>query len=194
MSGILAKRWPLWPMFAAWIALLVAILILINARQQNRWDESLRSANPAVRAAAIRHISNESRLIGALKDENPDVRFIAARRLGGKAAGAAALVGLFPDEHDYVRRQAAESLGWIGPPAWPTIRNAMGSEDPNIRRGALRALLEPLGPKEWNPWPAEQSDVIMPMLQKLSNDPDPEVSRLAVKVAGSIESRRRQTR
>jgi HEAT repeat protein len=146
---------------------------------------SLTDPNPAVRAAAVRELErdgNEQLLIDRLKDEDADVRLLAAQRLGGpgtNAAALAALVGALKDEHAGVRREAAWSLGESGPGAWPHLRDALCDEDPRVRAGAALALSDAYRHKEVHPWPSQESKALVPILNELVNDPDPEVRRNA---------------
>src|SRR5262249_42092776 len=81
--------------------------------------------NPAVRVAAIRAGASDAFLLQALRDEDADVRLIAAQHLGGTGgaipARIAALVEALGDPHAGVRREAAESLYRIGTTAAPAL-------------------------------------------------------------------------
>jgi HEAT repeat protein len=146
---------------------------------------SLTDPNPAVRAAAVRELKrdgNEQLLIDRLRDEDPDVRLLAAQRLGREdASGAvlAALITALKDEHAGVRREAAWSLGKSGPNAWPHLRDALRDEDPRGRAGAALALSNAYRHKEPHPWPSQESKTLVPILNELVNDADPEVRRNA---------------
>lgn len=110
--------------------------------------EILKSDTPRVRAAAafaMRNVAGSGvELIAALKDQDPWVRYFAARSLGSLADpnSIPALVDLVNrDPLNHVRIAALEALGKIGgTPAENTIRTYLGSEDRDVARVAAQAL------------------------------------------------------
>jgi HEAT repeat protein len=123
---------------------------------------------------------DEQRLIDRLRDDNPDVRLLAAQRLrGANGAALAALVGALKDEHVSVCREAAWSLGAAGPDAWLQLRDALRDEEPRVRAGAALALSDAYWHKEPHPWPSKEANTLVPLLNELLSDADPEVRRNA---------------
>jgi HEAT repeat protein len=143
---------------------------------------SLTDPDPALRAEALRRLdpkSSDQPFIAALTDEDPDVRLLALQRLGwagpGDAARAHALTPLLNDKHIGIRREAARSLGDMGPNAWPSLREALQDPNPRLRAGAALALDRACNPWKEHPWPRDESPTIVPILKELLNDEDPEV-------------------
>jgi HEAT repeat protein len=168
----------------------VIIIMVIWWMSTPRWKEEwLRDPNPAVRAHALRELSRDSDLqllIAATRDDDADVRLIAAGKLAGSAqwranpaTRAEALVPLLKDDHLGVRREAAWSLGTIGPDAWPFLSRALQDENPYLRAGAALALCNAYCHKEPHPWPSQQKESIIPILTKLLDDEHPEVRKRA---------------
>src|SRR5205823_1035020 len=140
--SVMKKRWLVWSAVAVAFGLDVGAWVLIQRPWHDWRVEALNDESPAVRAAAIRALpreGNEERLIDRLRDENSDVRLVAAARLGGPgpkgAERAWALIRLLGDEHLGVRRDAAWALSHIGPEAWPAIREALQDTSPIVRAG-----------------------------------------------------------
>src|SRR5438874_3032987 len=110
---------------------IAALLIVIAAGAAVWWywprdtAKQFSEMTPAERVATIRDRRGSPDvdfLLAALKDENVDVRIMAADRLRGEtlprgAERAAALVEALKDDHPGVRRAVALALGWIGPDA-----------------------------------------------------------------------------
>lgn len=106
----------------------------------------------AVVAAALARIGPAAAgavgvLLEALRGENPDRRWRAARTLGriGPAAAPAvpALAAALGDPNGAVRQHAARALGRIGPAARPAaaaLQRATGDPDEQVRREARQAL------------------------------------------------------
>jgi HEAT repeat protein len=161
------------------VVLLVVVLWLIAEPQSAR----LHDANPAIRAAAIRRLSRDwqiGELIQALRDENADVRMLAAQHLEGNgpqvAEKALALVHVLADEQPNVRREAAWSLGSLGWAAWPALQDALHDDNPRVRAGAALALCNGYsGKKDPTGWPSREVEVLVPILKQLRDDADAEV-------------------
>lgn len=176
------NRWLVWSIVGVAFGLILVVLIPIPWLRHYQWEEALKQESPAIRAAAIRGLprqGNEQLLITALMDENPDVRLLATQRLGYPgpkgAERAWALICLLKDGHAGVRREAAWSLGLIGPEGWPALREALTDESPRVRAGAALALGDAFQPMAPEPWPSRESKAIIPVLSKLLSDTEPEV-------------------
>src|SRR5262249_26886890 len=95
--------------------------------------------------------------------------------------------GLLKDEQPSVRWEASWSLALIGPEAWPAIREALADEDPRVRAGAARAVLDAYRQfdvktdKKDLPWPSRHAEAVAPALAELLHDKDPEVRQAAEK-------------
>ncbi len=154
---------------------------------------SVTDENPAVRAAAIRAMGwqgyavgwqgDASLLIEALRDENADVRLLAAEHLGRNGSQgdwrATALIDALKDPHTGVRRAAAESLCSIGPESAAALIKALTDPDPRVRAGAALALGDVGLQKEDRQRAANEVQTITPLLKKLLDDEDAEVQRNA---------------
>src|SRR5438270_5056112 len=102
---------------------------------------------PAERVAAIRDSGGSPAmdlLLAALKDEDADVRIVAAQHLRGEgwrgSEKAAALVDALKDPHSGVRREAAEALCSMASDASPALCEALKHPSPRVRAGAALAL------------------------------------------------------
>jgi HEAT repeat protein len=113
-------------------------------------ETKLRKDTPKVRAAAAAALGNlageDSNLRIALKDQDPWVRYFAARSLGrlGNAASVSALVEVVQtDSLNHVRIAALEALGKIGgAEAVTAVSSQLRSEDKDVARVAAQALQE----------------------------------------------------
>jgi HEAT repeat protein len=142
--------------------------------------------NPAVRVAAIRATEHEGHvdmLMKALQDEDADVRLVAAMHLQRRRAEAApsikALIAALKDEHAGVRHEAAVALSAIGAPAAPALVEALTDPDPRVRSGAIVGLGDVARPKDWRKRPPEERALVIPAMEKLLEDDDPEVRQKA---------------
>jgi HEAT repeat protein len=87
-------------------------------------------------------------LIATLKDDNPDMRYWAARELGKRPGpdvprAVAALAGALADPNETVRMGAAYGLGDIGPAAKsavPALQKAAKDPSNQVREGVAYAL------------------------------------------------------
>jgi HEAT repeat protein len=123
------------------------LILLILKSATPAWETALRDRNPGVRAGAIRSREiplDSDLLIQALKDENADVRLLAARHLRGPGPAASkrirALIEAFKDPHAGVRREAAKSVGLFGPEAAALLNKALKDPDPRVSAGAAYAV------------------------------------------------------
>src|SRR5215213_6095026 len=119
------KRWLRWSIATG---VVLVVLLMVYWSHQFRLAVAFKDKDPAVRAATIRKLPEGASielLIGAIADEDPDVRLLAAGKLGGASSqGARRAWGLIPalkDDHAGVRREAAWSLSHIGADAWPAL-------------------------------------------------------------------------
>lgn len=93
-------------------------------------------------------------LTKALKDKDPDVRYIAAHNLGKYGAEAReavpALIEALKDEDPYVRMGVAYALAGIGPDATeaiPALAEAFKDDDKRVREAAAYAVKQIQDPK-----------------------------------------------
>lgn len=154
---------------------------------------ALDDPRPEYRAEAVRRLErdgNTSVLIKMLSDTNPDVRLLVAEKLGGAghngAGRALALVQLLADDHQPVRREAAWSMGIIGVAAWPAFEQALQDPNPQVRLEALWGLYKPCSFKvEY--WPGRHRSITLPVVEKLLQDPDSEVRKMADETVRQIK-------
>ncbi|HEV3144351.1 MAG TPA: HEAT repeat domain-containing protein [Gemmataceae bacterium] len=131
------------------------------------YSPSIHDPDPAVRADAVRNNTFSSD--AALHDENADVRILAIWRAHGEYER---IVPLLKDEHAGVRKEAAKALS--NEKAWPVIQKALADPDPDIRKGAIAAILATrLEAYDWPPWPLKREGEVGSLLLKLAaEDPD----------------------
>jgi HEAT repeat protein len=173
---------------ATWAAVLLALALgaagLWAHRGQADPAAKLQDPNPAVRVAAIRDSRgplSADLLRAALKDEDADVRLVAAQHLGygGDERNIRALVETLGDPHAGVRRQAAESLCRIGAPTVPQLCEALKDADPHVRAEAAVALSNVAWGKDFRKRDRTELDTVVPLLRSLLKDEDAEVRRNA---------------
>jgi HEAT repeat protein len=169
------------------VLIAVAVVTLWVVIRSRRLDAELHDPSPAVRLAAVRTLDRNADvdlLIAALKDDDADVRLVAAWRLGGTPGPAekrvSALIEALKDRHAGVRRAAAESLWSIGPASGPALIAALKDPNPRLRAGAIFALQSEYHKEERKRAPGEV-EAIRPLLEDLLHDDDPEVRRNAEK-------------
>jgi HEAT repeat protein len=168
------------------VALGTLAALVASGSRDRRLRRDAKDERPAVRAAALRSLSlagNEGVFIAALKDENADVRMVAAQQLGEEGpkggARAEALVGALEDERANVRREAVESLAAIGPEAWPAIREALQHGNSLRLAGAAHALHEAYFYKKYFDrkagWGEKVPDDMLSVLEPLRDHKDAKV-------------------
>lgn len=174
---------------AALIVPMAAVPILTFTFLYWRHAPTLDDPNPAVRAAAVRATGWEGHvdlLTRGLQDEDADVRLVAAmylkRRREKAGPSAEALVALLKDKHEGVRREAVEALSAIGVPAAPALVKALADPDARVRAAALDGLGNIGRPKEGRMRPPEERALVIPALERLRRDDDPEVRQKARKL------------
>jgi HEAT repeat protein len=119
-------------------------------------------------------------LLEALKDEDPDIRFVAVQSLRGVGADNAKVVRALlevvkDDDRAWVRREALTMLRLTPSGGRPFIYQALGDQDPRIRAGAILALAAyPYTMAGFTRPPGEREKII-PLLEKLLEDEDSEV-------------------
>jgi HEAT repeat protein len=184
------------------------LLVILAVGASARWywgrdpAKQLREMTPAERVAAIRDTGGNADvdfLLAALKDEDADVRIVAAQHLhrdGWRGAErAAALVAALRDPHTGVRREAAESLCRIGPDASSALCEALKDPDPRVRAGAALALGDVgFGMGDRRPRAKGEEQIIEPILKELLNDDDPEVRKNAAHTLKVLDWDRRSPR
>jgi HEAT repeat protein len=130
-------------------------------------------------AWTLRHAEPEFAHVGlalGLTDGEPRVRAEAARSVGFRADGGALsddLVVALGDANPAVRAAAARSLGFLRvASAAGSLEVVIADADPEVRLHALRALdrVDPIASKA------------LPGLDRLAQDPDPKVARVAQRI------------
>jgi HEAT repeat protein len=154
-----------------------------------RWNRNGRDWNEMTSAERVAAIRDERRsdadiLIAALKDNDPDVRIVAAQHIGRSSGreteGVMALVAALGDAHAGVRREAAEALCHLGAVSGPALCDALNDPNPRVRAGAALALGDvgfSMGMRRTRA-PGEEA-IIEPILKELLHDDDPEVRKNA---------------
>jgi vesicle coat complex subunit len=177
------------------VAAVVAALVGASVFGQRKALATLDDPNPAVRLAAVRAMSREGNIVPLLKalhDEDADVRLVAVQRLGGPGRNgdtrARALIEALRDPHKGVRREAAEALYFTGSEAVPLLVEALKNPDPHVRGGAALALSDVAAPKDGRPRSTEEANLVIPALEKLTQDEDAEVRRNAEQALHDIRN------
>ncbi len=139
-------------------------------------------------------------LVAVLKNPDPDIRWKAAVALGeiGDHRGISPLVELLGDSDRFVRSRAAYALVHIGPPAVPSLTDALDHPDASFRLGvvgalgkigdpqAISALVDALGDRspdvrqEAISALSNQGGRAIPLLSDRLHDPDRFIRRRAV--------------
>lgn len=155
------------------------------------WIEQLYSSNPAEAEAAARHVealgADALPIIHAIFQDPaaPPERVKAALKacgiLGPVAAPAIGEVAeQLPDPA--VTAEAAVALSFMGRGALAPLRDALSSDDPVVRREALRSIgkLKERAPLDLR--------AVVPLLIERSRDPDPGVRTVAATYLGIIHA------
>jgi HEAT repeat protein len=162
--------------------------VRVIARNDDRWLDDLLSRTPKDVEAAT--VELEERGTGALPlirrtlqdPADPAHRKAALKAsaiLGARAAEAIPDVANALQEPDYAP-EAALALSFMGSAAVPTLRAAIKSDEPLVRREALRSLGKLRERASIDP------QVVVPMLLEALNDPDPAVRHVAVTYLGIV--------
>ncbi len=137
-----------------WLLLLFGglLLLVVGYFGHKQWRhaqlaKALHDPDPVVRMDAVRKAGPDGQgdlLIEALRDDDPDIRYVAAgmlRRVGpDNAEKIRGLLELSKDDHKYVREHAVESLRYLPAGARAFIYKGVEDEDPRIRAGSAYAL------------------------------------------------------
>ena len=167
----------------------IGVLVWTTDPFHDWYRPGFHDSDPAVRAQAIRRLPYDSRdlvLIEMLHDENDDVAMLAAMHMQSWTDGQP-LVPALKDHRVGVRREAAKALAATAD--WQTLSDALHSDDPELRKGAILALkytglfIKSYWGKETKP------PEIGPILLNLAkNDPDPSVRLAAEEALGRVPS------
>jgi len=146
-----------------------------------------------------------SKLIEKLADSNDDVRFLTVKALGKYAedsSDALPLVDALIRKDKWVREDASQVIVQLGTKAIPALTKAISTNDPDARKviadelGILgitdssvsSALVQALGDKDASvrasaatalTWLGSNLDIAKTELEKLSTNPNPEISKKA---------------
>jgi HEAT repeat protein len=159
--------------------------------QYHKLATALHDPDPVVRMAAVRKADHAGLLFGALRDEDPDIRFVATQQLHGVGADNAKKVHMLlevlkDDDRPGVRRGALDTLRHVSPGARPFIYKALEDTDPRVRASAAIALAlpDPMGdPRR----PLGEREAITPLLKRLLEDEDEEVRSNAAVVLQELD-------
>jgi HEAT repeat protein len=181
-----------------WLLIFLALPILVLAYLgYTRWRDSqiaeaLKNPDPVVRMDAVRKAGQGGHgnlLVQALRDEDPDIRFVAASSIGPLGPGDSdrirALLELWKDDHDYVRKEARHTLQFASPDGRKLIYKAVEDKDPKIRAAAIHALLyvPPIRVMGMEypppPRPAGDREMVVSQMIRLLKDEDLEVRKAA---------------
>ena len=159
------------------------------AEEEADWLTDLHSANPKVAEGAEQHVKELGaaavpEIQAALRDPDSDA---SIKKAAMKASGllgpiAATVIPAVAEQlaEPGLTADAAVALSYLGREAFPPLRDALGSDDPAVRREALRSLgkLRERAPLE--------SRVVIPLLLKGLADPDQSVRVVAATYLGII--------
>ncbi len=194
----------MWRFVALFLALLAGVAATVwyyrtpdvrgvaRVRNDDRWIDDLQSRAPkdAERAAAELEQRGTAALPvirKTLQDPGADpLRRKAALKasglLGPRAAEAIPDVAALLDDSDYTP-EAALALSFMGSAAVAPLNEASRSEDPNVRREALRSLGKLRERASIDP------QIVVPRLLEALDDVDPSVRHVAVTYLGIVRDR-----
>ncbi len=159
------------------------------ARNDDRWLDNLQSRNPKDVDAALAELERRGTaalplIRRTLQDPAADpgrrkAALKAARQLGERAAETVPDVAALLTQSDYTQ-EAALALSFMGSSAIAPLREALSSEDPAVRREALRSLAKLRERASVDP------QLVIPPLLSALKDPDPSVRDIAATYLGIV--------
>ncbi len=173
----------------------VSLFLALAYVGYGRWrhsqlNKALRDPDPVVRIDAVRKAGKEGYadlLVKAMKDDDPDIRCVAAgslRSVGSHdAEQVRALLEASNDEHKYVREKALDTLRYLPARARKYIYKAVDEQDPRFRAGAAYALVyvpgEIMGREDPPPRPPQDKQIVVSLMTHLLKDDNVEVRKAA---------------
>ena len=162
---------------------------LVVARNDDRWLDDLLSRSPKDVEAATAELEQRGTAAlplvrRTLQDPGGDpahrkAALKASAILGARAAEAIPDVANALQEPDFAP-EAALALSFMGSAAVPSLREAIRSAEPVVRREALRSLGKLRERASIDP------QIVVPLLLESLNDPDPAVRNVAVTYLGIV--------
>ena len=163
--------------------------VRVVARNDDRWLDNLLSRSPKDVEAATAELEQRGTaalplIRRTLQDPGGDpahrkAALKASAILGTRAAEAIPDVANALQEPDFAP-EAALALSFMGSAAVPTLREAIRSAEPVVRREALRSLGKLRERASIDP------QIVVPLLLESLNDPDPAVRNVAVTYLGIV--------
>ena len=163
--------------------------VRVIARNDDRWLDDLLSRTPKDVEAATAELEQRGTaalpvIRRTLQDPAADpahrkAALKASAILGARAVEAIPDVANALQEPDYAP-EAALALSFMGSAAVPTLREAIKSDEPLVRREALRSLGKLRERASIDP------QVVVPLLLEALADPDPAVRHVAVTYLGIV--------
>lgn len=163
--------------------------VRVIARNDDRWFDDLMSRAPKdVEAATAELEQRGTAALPLIRRTLQDQAAEPARRkaalkacaiLGASAAEAIPDVSIALQEPDFAP-EAALALSFMGSAAVPTLRDAVRSDEPFVRREALRSLGKLRERASIDP------QIVVPVLLAALSDPDPSVRNVAVTYLGIV--------
>ena len=163
--------------------------VRVIARNDDRWLDDLLSRSPKDVDAATAELEQRGTaalplIRRTLQDPAADpahrkAALKACAILGARAAEAIPDVASALADKDY-SPEAALALSFMGSPAVPALREAIKSDEPVVRREALRSLGKLRERASIDP------QLVVPLLLQSLDDPDPAVRNVAVTYLGIV--------
>ena len=155
--------------------------VLFEAIRENWYAEHIRHYTERLSFESI--AANIGRaavpiLIGALDDDNSDLRYFATQALGniGDSASIPDLIRVLSDPNAYVRKEAAEALGKVGDATSAvSLRTILGDQEESVRCAVAEALGE-----------LKDKSALPELLEHLRDDPRAGVRAAAARAMGQI--------